>query len=449
MKRRFWNLSVTASIIFIIATLLGPLFRPIWVEAQVGVLRAARALLADGTSSAPAYSWANDTDLGRWRIGPDEEGHAGSLAIKGPRPWVDVLAKGADETGVADSLAAINEAIDDAALIKGRVIMPPGTYKTSGMIQMKQGVILEGSSRQGTIIKPDATVSVAMTIAPYAGVAFPTDHVISGIRIDMVNMPNASTTFGLRMLDSWANRISDFDVINEPALSDSVRIDAGVFTTVFTNAEFRRLRVTKLGGTLATPTTLTFISVDIESAVLAAGLSMTFIQPVIQGTLDKFVLSDVEHLQIIGGDMEGSGVYLNVGASVKGVYSIGNTVQLASYKTGTIAPPYLLADKLIAGVRGWEISEPIVAKTGTTASLAQNATETILTATEGQTWQIFATGGGLATWRMLGYAVNEDTTQIHHAFNSNIEIVASGEDIQLKNINATSIALTWSAKRLK
>lgn len=135
-------------LIFLVATLISPQ----WVEGQVGVLRAARALLADGISSAPAYSWANDTDLGFWRIGADEQGHAGSLAIRGPRPWVDVRAYGAKGDGVTEDTAAIVSALAVLGSAGGIVYFPEGTYITNSKITAKNRVTLLGAGSYTTRI---------------------------------------------------------------------------------------------------------------------------------------------------------------------------------------------------------------------------------------------------------------------------------------------------------
>lgn len=52
-----------------------------------------------------------------------------NLAIHGPRPWVDVITKGADPYGVLDSGVAFNQARASLPSVGGIIMVPQGTYK--------------------------------------------------------------------------------------------------------------------------------------------------------------------------------------------------------------------------------------------------------------------------------------------------------------------------------
>ncbi|HTS10575.1 MAG TPA: glycosyl hydrolase family 28-related protein [Candidatus Limnocylindrales bacterium] len=51
-----------------------------------------------------------------------------SEAVKGPRPWVDATAYGADPTGATDSTSAITGAAAAACSAGSTLYVPPGTY---------------------------------------------------------------------------------------------------------------------------------------------------------------------------------------------------------------------------------------------------------------------------------------------------------------------------------
>jgi len=82
---------------------------------------------------------------------------------------VNVLDYGADPTGVADSTAAIQAALDYAATIVESIIankvdvvtaavyLPAGTYKTTAALNVGEGVTFYGESQSTAIIKPTHT----------------------------------------------------------------------------------------------------------------------------------------------------------------------------------------------------------------------------------------------------------------------------------------------------
>lgn len=95
----------------------------------------------------------------------------GNLETKGPNPQADVLAYGADPTGVADSTTAINNAI--AAIPTGGIVwFPSGTYKITTTITVTTPHIrFVGQSRTDSILSTNsATADMLLFNQWYCGV---------------------------------------------------------------------------------------------------------------------------------------------------------------------------------------------------------------------------------------------------------------------------------------
>src|SRR4051794_30493653 len=76
----------------------------------------------------------------------------GNLTIKGPNPWIDIRAYGAD-TAAADNTAAIQAAINAAGADGGTVFFPAGTFKCANSLSLdgKKGIQLIGArTAEGT-----------------------------------------------------------------------------------------------------------------------------------------------------------------------------------------------------------------------------------------------------------------------------------------------------------
>ena len=108
---------------------------------------------------------------------------------------VNVLDFGADPTGVADSTAAIQAAID--SISAGVVILPIGTYKTVATINMKNGVSLVGAGSYATVIQN-------ITSAPIITVNTGTD-VRSAQLIGMKLLGGGTNTSGVYAV-KWGNQ---------------------------------------------------------------------------------------------------------------------------------------------------------------------------------------------------------------------------------------------------
>lgn len=80
-----------------------------------------------------------------------------SVAFKGPRPWVDVIASSATGNGTTDDLAAIQRAISISTTSGGGIVyFPPGTYSISNQILVPDKVIIQGAGMASTTIKAAA-----------------------------------------------------------------------------------------------------------------------------------------------------------------------------------------------------------------------------------------------------------------------------------------------------
>ena len=79
--------------------------------------------------------------------------HCGEAALPKPKVVADVKDAGAVGDGQADDTEAFAKAIEQAKSAGGAVLVPAGTYRIDGMIQLKySGVVLRGEGRGKTIL---------------------------------------------------------------------------------------------------------------------------------------------------------------------------------------------------------------------------------------------------------------------------------------------------------
>lgn len=102
-----------------------------------------RAARCDHNHLVEAFATGEiDTDL---VLTPDGNGGVEwSAGIGFGLPWVNVLDHGADPTGVADSLAAFNAALETRTERSAAVIVPPGTYRMSGPLILGNSTVILG-----------------------------------------------------------------------------------------------------------------------------------------------------------------------------------------------------------------------------------------------------------------------------------------------------------------
>ena len=116
----------------------------------------ARAFSADapftvGTGSSTLFYIGTDGNVGIGTLTPKALlDLAGSLTIKGPRPWIDVTAYGAVGDGATDDTAAIQAALNAVPDSGGTVYMPKGAYVTTGTLTIVHPTYLQGAGPGAT-----------------------------------------------------------------------------------------------------------------------------------------------------------------------------------------------------------------------------------------------------------------------------------------------------------
>ena len=82
----------------------------------------------------------------------------GNFAVKGPKPWIDVVGYGAVGNGIADDTGAINSAISALPATGGIIYFPPGIYLVSGTIPIVQSSVrLMGAGIGVSVIQQTST----------------------------------------------------------------------------------------------------------------------------------------------------------------------------------------------------------------------------------------------------------------------------------------------------
>ena len=253
---------------------------------------------------------------------------------------VSVKDFGAVGDGVTDDTAAIQAALDAST----NVYIPAGIYRTTASLYIRtSGQVVIGESTgdirtnlgaNGSVIYPDASVSQAIVIAKTLD--YVTGFEIKTLSIDMDNMADTNTSIGIYQNRSYHGLVETVAVFNCEANKIAHKAVAGAYVTTLLNCQYPNLHLNGVSGDAVT--TFTVIGCTFDQVYLKYAHTCTFIQAVIQGTKDKFVLAEgVDSISIYGSDIEGSGVYLNIGTSCQNINSIGNffTGFSGTYKTGT------------------------------------------------------------------------------------------------------------------
>lgn len=121
-------------------------------------------MLADGTASAPAFTWSSDLNSGIYRIGADNLG----VAVGGAK-ILDIAATGAAVTGTLTSTGALTPATDDGAALGSSLLKFSDLFLASGaVINFNSGDVTLTHSADtlamagGSLRFSDLTVSTAL-----------------------------------------------------------------------------------------------------------------------------------------------------------------------------------------------------------------------------------------------------------------------------------------------
>lgn len=260
----------------------------------------------------------------------------------------NVVDYGADPTGVNNSTSAFAAAIAASK----HIFIPQGTFLVDTiLLNDVKGYLVEGASTTGTIIKGTASATKVLQVTGSTPGGLNTYNVFKNFTVDMtlMNSTTPGAAVGVFMKNTWGNSFYNVNVNAVTSSQRSILIDAHVYTSVFENCDFQGLTgVIEIAGfdpsiTYST-TTLTFIGCSFGQCLASYVSGLTFIQPIAQGNLNKMQLSNVSSVTIVGGDIEGTGIYLAFGAGCENVFSINNALIgfAGIYMSGTLVSGQLL-----------------------------------------------------------------------------------------------------------
>ena len=258
------------------------------------------------------------------------------------RDSVSVKDFGAIGDGTTDDTAAFAAAIAASK----QIYMPIGTYLVSSIVfntSGLSGVTFTGASTTQTIIK--GTVAATDLFSVYG--TNNQINVFERFTLDMSLMSNVATSRGLYLSRTWGNSFRNVNVKNSGSNAISCYLATGTYTSIFDNCDFGSgSGVVKLQGISLSDavTTITFIGCSFGSMISDNAVSITLLQPIVQGALDKFVLSNTVGFSILNGDIEGTGTYLVLGSSVGHLASSNNQLVgfTGTYSSGTFIGGYLM-----------------------------------------------------------------------------------------------------------
>lgn len=283
----------------------------------------------------------------------------------GDKVWDGITVKdfGALGDGVADDTSAIQDAIEivqfafvEPTTADGTgldLIFPRGIYNVDNVVVTNvastnnggfNGLTLRG---QHALLRglPDAEKMLSIMTDS-------TSENISGVRIDGLefDLTPMVTTGAIGLYVANAYRCAFRDMIFRGGPTDNTHIQfahTGSQISVYdTHCARVRIEGDDFGPAQLVLTTMNFMGCSWVDLLASKAWQLNFIGCVAQNpAVASFKLSDVDSVNIIGGDYEGvGGVYLDAtGGNVSRVYSMGNrTSSLTSYSVGEFADSQLL-----------------------------------------------------------------------------------------------------------
>jgi hypothetical protein len=286
------------------------------------------------------------------------------------RDVFSVLDFGADPTGATDSTPAFDAAL--AAIYtsgsKGaKLVFPQGTYRgqvkingltnnsmgENGLCISGYGAMLKGRPGDSSVICVSGAVAGTPIVPPIN--AYANGLRIEGFTIDMTGMPAAASTYGIAIQLSYNSSMEDIHVIYEPNAGGGLYLGNQVYTYSVRNLNCARVWLLGYNNTSNQTSTCSFWNLVAEQVIVKNCFDISFFSPIIQGSRNHFILDDANTINIIGGDLEGTGGYvyefLN---STRNVNSIANTPGGYTYSTYSTGLAYNsnLADRPPLGGQG-------------------------------------------------------------------------------------------------
>ncbi len=302
---------------------------------------------SSGSDSATIVRGVGGTTAKAWSAGDRIEARLSSAALEG----ISSRTVWAENFGAVGDAATDNTtAFANAIAASKHVMFGEGTFLVDVVSISGNGYVLEGSSPRASILK--ARTSGSTKIVDIAGSgSFAQNNVLRNMTLDMTNMTDASTSIGLHLSGTYDNHFEQLYVTGNGTsklslLAESSPATFGVYTSTFISCDFGSTtgKIKFNGnGTSDAITTITFIGCSIGNFNNNFGYGITFLQPIIQGALNKFDLANTRDLTILGGDVEGTGTYLAFGSSCVRVMSQGNQTSgfSGTYTSGTCDPMWL------------------------------------------------------------------------------------------------------------
>ena len=246
---------------------------------------------------------------------------------------------GAVGDGVTDDTVAIQAALDTCVIgtTAQTIYFPPGVYLTGelniiGYVNNSLGELSLTIMGYGATLKAKPANTVIIKTVT-SNTQWANGMRIFGLQFDMQAMANNASYAGLLIGNFYNCTFSDLVFRGEPNSAAGIKIYDRAYTSSFNNCVFTRLRI---NGTALTDrvTTLAFFNCNFVQAIVDQAQIIKFYSCVVQGTLDKFVLSNCGNISMFNGDYEGNSVYLQLNApgvnGVAGISSVGNDITTPS-----------------------------------------------------------------------------------------------------------------------
>ena len=327
-------------------------FTPVWVKWLIDLTDTLNnTAVATGTPGVPGPPGAPGAPGSSSIPQTARESAAGVVPVDTSYAPGNVLRYGANTNGAVNSTLAFSQAL----LSSDDVFIPEGTFLLNSLVVDVAGLsgkVITGASNTKTILKASAAatnfvqVKGNYTFAPPSGY-YNENNILERFTIDMSLMADSAASRGLYMSDNWGVSVRNVIVKSQPASGSSLYVGPTTYTCVYDNCDFGSTTGTirligDSGGALVT--TQTFIGCAFARCIAVQASSLTFLQPIVQGILDKFDLSEVYNVSILSGDIEGTGTYLKLGANVNGLVSTNNAIIgfTGTYQTGTFLSGYTL-----------------------------------------------------------------------------------------------------------